>query len=233
MNEMLRSRFQGLSGAFRLTDGRLIQKEFEIVNVFRGERTIGTKAIPKGLFLHGKKLRIAVPVNIGFQELIRVIRDPRTNETTVTGFCADVFKEAAKSLDYEVDYEFIPFVYDNGRMAGTYVDLIYGVYHKKFDAVVGDTTILASRFPFVDFTQPFTDLGIGVIVPKINKISVWIFPEPLSADLWITTAASFIFTGIVVWLMEHSINDEFQGSPSEQIGTLSKLEPSYGTHSQL
>ncbi|KAE8696158.1 DNA repair protein XRCC3-like protein [Hibiscus syriacus] len=256
MKEMLQSRFQGISGAFRLTDGRLIQKEFEIVNVFRGERTIGywnpengitsilkeenhietkltsssklesviwhggTKAIPKGLFLHGKRLRIAVPVKIGFQELIRVIRDPQTNETTVTGFCADVFKEAIKSLDYEVNHEFIPSVNVDGGQSIIYDELILGVYQKNFDAVVGDITILASRFPYVDFTQPFTDLGIGVVVPKINNNSIWIFLKPLSVDLWITTAAFFIFTGIVVWLIEHSINDEFQGSPSEQIGTV-------------
>ncbi|KAK8637482.1 hypothetical protein V6N13_064901 [Hibiscus sabdariffa] len=166
MDEMLQSRFQGISGDFQLTNGRLIKKEFEIVNVFRGERLIGywnpengitsimqeenhtetnlassrklesviwpgaTKDIPKGLSLHGKRLRIGVPVKIGFTELISVIHDPQTNETTVTGFCAEVFKEAIKS-------------------------------------------------------------------------------------------AFFIFTGIVVWLIEHRINNnEFQGSPSEQIGTI-------------
>ncbi|KAK8664059.1 hypothetical protein V6N13_083862 [Hibiscus sabdariffa] len=256
IDEMLRSRFQGISGGFQLTDGRLIKKEFEIVNVFRGERLIGywnpengitsimqeenhtesnfassrklesviwpgaTKDIPKGLSLHRKRLRIGVPVKIGFSELISVIYDPQTNETTVTGFCAEVFKEAIKSLDYEVHYEFIPFADVNGRMAGTYDDLILEVYHKNFDAVVGDITILASRFPFVDFTLPFTDLGIGVVVSKTNKNDIWIFLKPLSGDLWITTGAFFIFIGIVVWVIEHHINDEFQGSPSEQIGTI-------------
>ncbi|XP_038999703.1 glutamate receptor 2.2-like [Hibiscus syriacus] len=210
MNEMLQSRFQGIGGAFQLTDGRLIQREFEIVNVFRGERTIGywnlengitsimkeenhtetnltsssklvsviwpggTKGIPNGLFLHSKRFRIVVPVKIGFQELIRVVRDPQTNEITVTGFCADVFKEATKSLDYEVHYEFIPSVN---------ADRIKSTTYENFDAVVGDITILASRFPFVDFTQPFTDLGIGVVVPKINKNNIWILLKPLSADL--------------------------------------------------
>ncbi|KAK8637487.1 hypothetical protein V6N13_064906 [Hibiscus sabdariffa] len=42
MDEMLQSRFQGIGGGgFQLTDGWLIQNEFEIVNVFRGERLIG------------------------------------------------------------------------------------------------------------------------------------------------------------------------------------------------
>ncbi|KAL4388450.1 hypothetical protein GQ457_09G008870 [Hibiscus cannabinus] len=256
VDEMLRSRFQGIGGGFQLTDGWMIQNEFEIVNVFRGERLIGywnpengitsimkeenhtetnlasssklesviwpggTKDIPKGLSLHRKRLRIVVPVKIGFRELISVVPDPQTNGTTVTGFCAEVFKEAIKSLDYDLHYDFVPFVNVSGGMAGNYDDLILGVYHKNFDAVVGDITIIASRFPFVDFTLPFTDMGMGVVVPKTNKNDIWIFLKPLSGDLWITTGAFFIFTGIVVWLIEHRINDEFQGSPSEQIGTI-------------
>ncbi|TYH64028.1 hypothetical protein ES332_D07G237500v1 [Gossypium tomentosum] len=256
MDEILQSRFKGISGGFQLTNGRLIPKELQIVNVFKGERIIGywnpgngitslmkqenhnetnstsssklesviwpggTMNIPKGWSLHGKRLRIGVPANNGFREIISVTRDPRTNETTVTGYCVDVFKEAVQSLGYEVHYDFIPFEDANGQMAGTYNDLILQVYYKNYDAVMGDTTILASRFPYVDFTMPFTDIGVGTVVPKINKKSIWIFLMPLSGDLWITTAAFFILTGLVIWFIERPINEEFQGSLCEQIGMI-------------
>ncbi|OMP07971.1 Ionotropic glutamate receptor [Corchorus olitorius] len=258
MNEILKIRFKGISGDFQLINGRLIPKEFEIVNVFKGERTVGywtqkdgitpmmkqddhyemnsksysskleavtwpggTLKIPKGWSLHGKKLRIGVPVSDGFRELINVTVDPQTNKTTITGFCADVFKAAIKTLDYEVNYDFIPFINAKGQMAGTYNDLLYQVYVKNYDAVVGDTTIISSRFSYVDFTLPYTDVGIGIIVPKTtSKNSIWIFLKPLAGDLWITTAAFFIFIGFVVWLIEHPINDEFQGSPLKQIGMI-------------
>ncbi|KAH1129128.1 hypothetical protein J1N35_000506 [Gossypium stocksii] len=256
MDEILQSRFKGISGGFQLTNGRLIPKEFEIVNVFKGERIIGdwnpvngitslmkqenhnetnstssrklesviwpggTMNIPKGWSVHGKRLRIGVPVNNGFRELISATRDPRTNETTVTGYCVDVFKEAIQSLGYEVHYDLIPFEDANGQMAGTYDDLILQVYYKNYDAAVGDITILASRFPYVDFTMPFTDIGIGTGMPKINKKSIWIFLMPLSGDLWMTTAAFFILTGLVIWFIESPINEEFQGSPCEQIGMI-------------
>ncbi|KAB2022611.1 hypothetical protein ES319_D07G223100v1 [Gossypium barbadense] len=256
MDEILQSRFKGISGGFQLTNGRLIPKELQIVNVFKGERIIGywnpgngitslmkqenhnetnstsssklesviwpggTMNIPKGWSLHGKRLRIGVPANNGFREIISVTRDPRTNETTVTGYCVDVFKEAVQSLGYEVHYDFIPFEDANGQMAGTYNDLILQVYYKNYDAVMGDTTILASRFPYVDFTMPFTDIAVGTVVPKINKKSIWIFLMPLSGDLWITTAAFFILTGLVIWFIERPINEEFQGSLCEQIGMI-------------
>ncbi|TYJ27904.1 hypothetical protein E1A91_A07G221200v1 [Gossypium mustelinum] len=221
MDELLQSRFEGISGGFQLTNGRLIPKEIEIVNVFKGERIIGviwpggTMNIPKGWSLRGKRLRIGVPVTNQFRELISVVHDLQTNDINVTGFCVDVFKEAVQRLDYEVHYDFIPFEDANGLMAGSYDDLIL----QNYDAVVGDITIISRRFAYVDFTQPFTDLGIGVVVPKINN-DIWIFLKHLCGDLWITAAAFFIFTGVVIWFIERPINEEFQGSPSKQIGMI-------------
>ena len=58
-----------------------------------------------------------------------------------------------------------------------------------------------------------------MVVPNNNK-NMWIFLKPLSVDLWITTAAFFILTGIIVWIIEHPNNEEFQGSLSQQIGTV-------------
>ncbi|XP_022759821.1 glutamate receptor 2.2-like [Durio zibethinus] len=257
IDEILQTRFKGISGGFQLANGRLIPKEFEIVNVFKGERIVGywtpengiTKITkqdnryemnstssskleaviwpggnmntPKGWPLCGKKLRIAVPMKNGrFSELINVTFDPQTNVTTVSGFCVDVFKAAIETLDYEVNYEFIPFENASGSADRYYSDLIHQVYLKNYDAVVGDTTITASRFSEVDLTLPYTDLGVGMVVRKTNKNNMWMFLKPLARNLWITTAAFFIFTGFVVWLIEHPINDEFQGQPAKQIGTI-------------
>lgn len=165
------------------------------------------------------KLRIGVPVKVGFKELVRVDHDLQGNRTYVTGFCIDVFKAAIGALPYKVHYEFIPFQDANGHSAGTYNDLVHQVYLKKYDAVVGDTTITSNRSLYVDFTVPYTDLGVGMIVPN-EKENMWIFLKPLSADLWITSLCFFVVTGLVVWLIERPINQEFQGSPSQQIGTI-------------
>ncbi|BBG97146.1 Glutamate receptor family protein [Prunus dulcis] len=128
----------------------------------------------------------------------------------------NVFKAVIEALPYKVHYEFIPFEDANGNIAGTYNELVYRVYPH---AVVGDRTITWNRSLYVDFTEPFTDLGMGTLVPKEEE-TMWIFLKPLSADLWITSAGFFILTGFVVWLIEKPINQEFQGSPSQQIGTI-------------
>ncbi|KAK9222839.1 hypothetical protein WN944_011279 [Citrus x changshan-huyou] len=172
----------------------------------------GSAAIPAGV---GKinKLRIGVPVN-GLKEFVNVVWDPQSINSTLTveGFCIDVFKAAIDTLTFEVPYEFIPFVDAGGRVAaGSYSDLIDQVYFQKFHAAVGDTTITANRSVYVDFTLPYTDMGIGMIVPIDQNNNMWIFLKPLKPNLWLTIAALFVLTGFVVWIIERPVNDEFQG----------------------
>ncbi|CAB4269251.1 unnamed protein product [Prunus armeniaca] len=165
------------------------------------------------------KLRIGVPVKVGFKELVGVEHDLQTNRTYVTGFSIDVFETAIKALPYKVHYEFFPFENANGVMAGAYNDLVYQVYLKNYDAVVGDTTITSNRSQYVDFTIPYTDFGVGMLVPN-EKDNMWIFLKPLSTGLWIASAGFFILTGFIVWLIERPVNQEFQGTRWQQIGTI-------------
>ncbi|KAK3435460.1 hypothetical protein EUGRSUZ_C00159 [Eucalyptus grandis] len=171
----------------------------------------------------GKRLRIGVPIKVGFKEFVGVELDPVTNATTVTGFCIDVFKAAIDMLPYEVKFDFIPFTNSNTFMAGSYYDdLIYQVYLQQYDAAVGDITIKANRSLYVDFTMPFTEAGVGMIVPieTTRSKNMWIFLQPLKVDLWLVIGAFFVFTGWVVWTIEHNDNNEFKGPLAQQIGTM-------------
>ncbi|PON89450.1 Ionotropic glutamate receptor [Trema orientale] len=181
-------------------------------------------SVPKGWEIptNRKKLKIGVPKKEGFEEFVGVKRDPVTNISTVTGFCIDVFEAVMKALPYSVDYDFIPFEKPDGKTtAGTYDDLVDQVYLGKFDAVVGDTTITANRSLYVDFTLPYTESGVSMIVPVRDTRSknAWVFLKPLTRDLWVTSACFFVFIGFVVWVLEHRINEDFRGPASYQIGT--------------
>ncbi|KAK1549729.1 hypothetical protein Q3G72_006829 [Acer saccharum] len=180
-------------------------------------------SVPKGweISTNQKKLHIGVPKKSGFTDFVKVEFDSTTNRSTVTGYCIDVFEAVMKTLPYAVTYEYIPFELPNGTSAGTYDDLINQVYLKNFDAVVGDTTIVAHRSRNVDFTLPYTESGVSIIVPiKDNKKkNAWVFLKPLTWDLWVTSACFFVFIGFVVWVLEHRINEEFRGPVEHQVGT--------------
>ncbi|PRQ27374.1 putative periplasmic binding protein-like I [Rosa chinensis] len=180
-------------------------------------------SVPKGWEFptNGKKLRIGVPVKQDFTEYVKVTINHSTNTTDVTGFSVDVFKAAVVLLPYALPYEFIPFAYSNGTSAGTYNQLCHQVYLKKFDAVVGDTTIRADRSLYVDFTMPYSESGVSMVVPVIDFKSkqALAFLKPWTWDLWLTTCFFFVYIGFVIWVLEHRINKEFRGPLSHQVGT--------------
>ncbi|XVF18412.1 hypothetical protein REPUB_Repub11eG0019200 [Reevesia pubescens] len=183
-----------------------------------------TTSSPRGWEIptNGKKLRIGVPMKLGFNQFIKVTWDPNSHiATSVTGYCIDVFNAAMAAMPYAVTYDFIPFATPDGKSAGTYNDLIFQVYNGTYDAVAGDTTIIANRSRYVDFTLPYTESGVSMIVPfrEDKRKNAWVFLKPLTWDLWVTSACFFVFIGFVVWILEHRINEDFRGPPSYQAGT--------------
>lgn len=73
----------------------------------------------------------------------------------------------------------------------------------------------------MDFTQPYIESGLVIVAP-INEInsSAWAFLKPFSVEMWFVTGAFFLFVGAVVWILEHRINTEFRGPPSQQLVTI-------------
>ncbi|CAA2974318.1 Glutamate receptor [Olea europaea subsp. europaea] len=228
--------FRGLSGEFHIVNGQLQSSTFQIVNVLgEGEIAIGfwtrengflrrlnvkkliwpgeITFVPKGWVIptNGKKLRIGVPPSTFFPELVEVIRDSSKNLSMVKGYCIDVFNAVMEILPYAVPYEFIPFQNPNGELAGSYNDLIYQVYLENYDAVVGDVTILANRSSYVDFTLPYAESGVRLLVPlKEKKKNAWIFLRPLTWQLWLTSGCCFLGIGLVILILESRNTSESQ-----------------------
>ena len=80
---------------------------------------------------------------------------------------------------------------------------------------------MTNRTRVVDFTQPYAASGLVVVAPfkKLNR-GAWAFLRPFSALMWTVTTLFFLIVGIVVWILEHRINDEFRGPPKRQLITI-------------
>ncbi|CAK9145026.1 unnamed protein product [Ilex paraguariensis] len=204
----------------RNTDKNSISKANLESIIWPGNRTCP----PRGWEIptNGKKLRIGVPEKDEFQKFVVVNRNQDTNMTTVKGYCIDIFDAVMAALPYKVPYEYVPFEIADGNGDGTYNDLVYHVHLGNFGAVVGDTTITVNRSQYVDFTLPYTESKVSMIVPvKDNRSkNAWVFLKPLPWDLWVTSFCSFIFIGFVIWILEHRVNEDFRGPLSHQVGTM-------------
>uniref|UniRef100_J3MXP2 Glutamate receptor n=1 Tax=Oryza brachyantha TaxID=4533 RepID=J3MXP2_ORYBR len=178
--------------------------------------------VPKGWQIPttGKKLRVGVRTS-GYPELMKVERNPATNEITASGYAIDVFEEALRRLSYAIPYEYVAFDDGQGVNSGSYNDFVYQVHLGVYDAAIGDITIRYNRTSYVDFTHPYTESGVAMIVPvKDNRDkNTWVFLKPLTSGLWFGSIAFFIYTATVIWLLERRINNaELTGSFLHQLG---------------
>ncbi|KAI7996102.1 Glutamate receptor 3.4 [Camellia lanceoleosa] len=83
------------------------------------------------------------------------------------------------------------------------------------------TAARALRTRIVDFTQPYMESGLVIVVPvKERKSSAWVFLKPFTVEMWCITGLFFIFVEVVVWIFEHRMNHEFRGPPSQQVTTI-------------
>ncbi|XP_019083761.1 PREDICTED: glutamate receptor 2.5-like [Camelina sativa] len=170
--------------------------------------------VPKGWEFptNAKKLRIAVPKKDGFNNFVKVTKDENTNVPIVTGFCIDVFDMVMRQMPYAVSYEYIPFETPDGKPRGSYDEMVHNVFLGVFDGAVGDTTILANRSHYVDFALPYSETGVVFVVPVKDgkEKGEWVFLKPLTMELWLITAASFIYIGIMVWIFEFQADEDFK-----------------------
>ncbi|KAL5199790.1 hypothetical protein ABZP36_020993 [Zizania latifolia] len=163
----------------------------------------------------GQPLRVGVPNKASFKELVS--RD--TGPDNVTGYCIDIFIAAIKLLDYPVPCQFI--MIGDGSKNPNYDDIINMVATNSLDAAVGDFAIVRNRTKIAEFTQPYIESGLVIVAPvKQATSSAWAFLKPFTLQMWCVTAALFISVGIVVWILEHRTNEEFRGSPRQQVITI-------------
>ncbi|XP_039068260.1 glutamate receptor 3.3-like isoform X1 [Hibiscus syriacus] len=176
-----------------------------------------TLSTPRGWVFpnNGKLLRIGVPNRVSYKEFVSRIED----SDMFKGFCIDVFTAAVNLLPYAIPYKFISF--GDGRKNPSYTELVNKITTGDFDGVVGDIAIVTNRTRIVDFTQPYVSSGL-VIVARLEKqrSGAWAFLRPFGPRMWIVTASFFIIVGIVIWILEHRINDEFRGPPKYQVITI-------------
>ncbi|VAI42121.1 unnamed protein product [Triticum turgidum subsp. durum] len=164
---------------------------------------------------NAKELKIGIPNRFSFREF--VTKDNVTG--SMKGYCIDVFTQALALLPYPVTYKFVPF--GSGTENPHYDKLIQMVESNELDGAVGDIAVTMKRTVIADFTQPFIETGLVILAPVKRHITTsWAFLQPFTLEMWCVTGLFFLVVGVVVWVLEHRINDEFRGSPRQQMITI-------------
>ncbi|XP_060199436.1 glutamate receptor 2.9-like [Lycium barbarum] len=178
----------------------------------------GKQTVPKGWTIGGleKPLKIGVPARGAFNQFVTVNFNQERNETLIGGFSVHVFEAAVRQLPYYLPYVLVPFY-------GTYDEMVVGVSNKSLDAAVGDTEIMPDRYEHAEFSQPYIDSGLVMVVTErpILKKTHFIVIKAFKLKLWILLAVMSMSTGVVIWLNEYvNDNSDFSGSFPQLIGSM-------------
>ncbi|KAJ0725876.1 putative solute-binding protein family 3/ domain of MltF [Helianthus annuus] len=94
---------------------------------------------------------------------------------------------------------------------------------QNFDAVIGDVSVVSSRYQYAEFTHPFTETGLMMVVPITSYHQQWLFVKPFTFGMWIITILFNIYNALVIYLIERKHSPELQGSVMNQTGILLSL----------
>uniref|UniRef100_A0A8D1STY1 Glutamate receptor n=1 Tax=Sus scrofa TaxID=9823 RepID=A0A8D1STY1_PIG len=118
------------------------------------------------------------------------------------GFCIDILKKLAKVVKFSYDLYLVTNGKHGKRVSGVWNGMIGEVYYKRADMAIGSLTINEERSEIVDFSVPFVETGISVMVARSNgTVSPSAFLEPYSPAVWVmmfvmclTVVAITVFT---------------------------------------
>ncbi|KAL1779233.1 glutamate receptor ionotropic, NMDA 2C isoform X1 [Sigmodon hispidus] len=145
------------------------------------------------------------------------------------GFCIDILKKLAKVVKFSYDLYLVTNGKHGKRVHGVWNGMIGEVYYKRADMAIGSLTINEERSEIIDFSVPFVETGISVMVARSNgTVSPSAFLEPYSPAVWVMMFVMCLtVVAITVFMFEYfspvSYNQNLtkgkkSGGPSFTIG---------------
>ncbi|XP_056596152.1 glutamate receptor ionotropic, NMDA 2A isoform X1 [Triplophysa dalaica] len=120
------------------------------------------------------------------------------------GFCIDILKKIARNVKFTYDLYLVNNGKHGKKINNVWNGMVGEVVYKKAIMAVGSLTINEERSEAIDFSVPFVETGISVMVSRSNgTVSPSAFLEPFSASVWVMMFVMLlIVTAIAVFLFE-------------------------------
>jgi len=119
----------------------------------------------------------------------------------VEGYCVDLAYEICHNR-LQIPYKFlIETKYGNEISRGVWDGMVGALVTREADLSIASLTINGAREKAVDFSKPFIDLGISIMIrkPEKQKPGVFSFMDPLSTEIWICVIISYIFVSAILY----------------------------------
>ncbi|XP_061761840.1 glutamate receptor ionotropic, NMDA 2A isoform X1 [Nerophis ophidion] len=121
------------------------------------------------------------------------------------GFCIDILKKIAKYVKFTYDLYLVTNGKHGKKINNIWNGMVGEVVYKKAVMAVGSLTINEERSEVIDFSVPFVETGISVMVSRSNgTVSPSAFLEPFSASVWVMMFVMLLLvTAMAVFMFEY------------------------------
>ncbi|XP_031749422.1 glutamate receptor ionotropic, NMDA 2A [Xenopus tropicalis] len=155
-------------------------------------------------YLTGTCVRNTVPCRKYFR-----LNNSTTEGTSVKkcckGFCIDILKKLSKTVKFTYDLYLVTNGKHGKKIKNVWNGMIGEVVYKRAVMAVGSLTINEERSEAVDFSVPFVETGISVMVSRSNgTVSPSAFLEPFSASVWVMMFVMLLLvSAVAVFVFEY------------------------------
>jgi ABC-type amino acid transport substrate-binding protein len=75
---------------------------------------------------------------------------------------------------------------------------------QKYDMALAPLTISQSRASVIDFSKPYMDLGLGILmkIPSKPEVNIFGFVDPLSREVWFTSFTIMVVIALISLLFD-------------------------------
>ncbi len=131
---------------------------------------------------------------------------------TWTGFSIDLWEDIADKM--EIDFEYVE--------VETVSDQLDAVEDGIADLAIAGISITSIREERIDFSQPFFDAGLQIMIPARSTIGLldllMVLLSPTMLQVFGFFLASVIVAAHIIWLVERNNNDDFPKTYLQGIG---------------
>lgn len=134
------------------------------------------------------------------------------------GYCSDLARMIADAIGFDYVIEIVKDgKYGEKMQDGNWNGMVGVLSRREADIAIAPMTISSMRERVIDFSKPFMNLGISIMIkkPEKQKPGVFSFMDPLSYNIWMCIIFSYLAVSSVLFLVSRFSPNEWQIEDSE------------------
>ncbi|EDO41291.1 predicted protein, partial [Nematostella vectensis] len=120
------------------------------------------------------------------------------------GFSKDLMELLSRKLNFRYEICISKESSYGSKVEGQWQGLIGELVREEADIALGPITITAEREEVIDFSKPFLDFRIAMILqqPTGEEVNLFAFLLPFDEKLWLTTLGVVGLVSLIVWFLD-------------------------------